>query len=251
LGFTLKWNMGWMHDTLGYFKRDPVYRRFHQNDLTFAMLYHGQENFVLPLSHDEVVYGKGSLLGRMPGDEWQQFANLRALLALMWTHPGKKLLFMGGEFGQRREWAHEGELDWAQAQAEPHRALQHLVGQLNRLYRAEPALHEIDFSPEGFEWVESRDADTTVISFLRKARRDRPLLVVCNLTPVPRKNYLVGVPAKGRWREVLNTDSRDYGGSGWGNLGGVDTAPIGSHGRRHTLTLTLPPLSVIVFKPDA
>jgi 1,4-alpha-glucan branching enzyme len=251
LGFGMKWNMGWMHDTLAFMKEDPIHRRHHLDKLTFSLVYAFNENFVLPLSHDEVVYGKGSLLGRMPGDEWRQMANLRALFALMWTHPGKKLLFMGGEFGQRREWAHEGELDWAGAQAEPNRALQRLVGQLNRLYRSEPALHEIDFSTEGFEWVESRDADTTVIAFLRKARRDLPLLVVCNLTPVPRRNYLIGVPAKGRWREVLNTDSSDYGGSGWGNLGSVDTSPIGSHGRRHSLTLALPPLSVIVFKPDA
>ncbi|WP_280153933.1 1,4-alpha-glucan branching protein GlgB [Piscinibacter sp. XHJ-5] len=251
LGFGMKWNMGWMHDTLAFMKEDPVHRRYHLDKLTFSLVYAFNENFVLPLSHDEVVYGKGSLLGRMPGDEWQQFANLRTLLAMMWTHPGKKLLFMGGEFGQRSEWAHEGELDWIQAQAEPHRSLQRLVGQLNALYRAEPALHEIDFSAEGFEWVENRDADTTVISFLRKPRHGAPVLVVCNLTPVPRQNYQLGVPTKGRWREVLNTDSRDYGGSGWGNLGGADTAPIRSHGRRHTLSLTLPPLSVVALKPDA
>ena len=251
LGFGMKWNMGWMHDTLSFMKEDPVHRSYHLDKLTFSLVYAFNENFVLPLSHDEVVYGKGSLIGRMPGDDWQKFANLRTLLGLMWMHPGKKLLFMGGEFGQRREWAHEGELDWAEAEGELNRGLRRLVSQLNMLLRNEPALHEIDFSPEGFEWVENRDAHTSVIAFLRKPRQGPPLLVVCNLTPVPRQNYLLGVPSKGHWRELLNTDSRDYGGSGWGNLGGVNTAPIGSHGRRHTLTLTLPPLATLVFKPEA
>ncbi len=251
LGFGMKWNMGWMHDTLAFMKEDPVHRSYHLDKLTFSLVYAFNENFVLPLSHDEVVYGKGSLFGRMPGDDWQKFANLRTLLGLMWTHPGKKLLFMGGEFGQRREWAHEGELDWAEAEAEPNRGLRRLVGQLNALLRSEPALHEIDFSGEGFEWVENRDAHTSVIAFLRKPRQGPPVLVVCNLTPMPRQNYLLGVPAKGHWRELLNTDSRDYGGAGWGNLGGANTAPISSHGRRHTLTLTLPPLSTLVLKPEA
>jgi 1,4-alpha-glucan branching enzyme len=251
LGFGMKWNMGWMHDTLAFMKEDPIHRRYHLDKLTFSLVYAFNENFVLPLSHDEVVYGKGSLFGRMPGDEWQKFANLRLLLAIMWTHPGKKLLFMGGEFGQRSEWAHEGELDWGEAQADPNRGVQRLVGELNALYRHENALHEIDFAAQGFEWVENRDAHTTVISFLRKPRQGPPVLVVCNLTPVPRNNYQLGVPAPGRWRELLNTDSRDYGGSGWGNLGGVESAPITSHGRRHTLTLTLPPLAVLVLKPEA
>jgi 1,4-alpha-glucan branching enzyme len=251
LGFGMKWNMGWMHDTLAFMKEDPIHRNYHLDKLTFSLVYAFNENFVLPLSHDEVVYGKGSLIGRMPGDDWQKFANLRTLLGLMWMHPGKKLLFMGSEFGQRREWAHEGELDWGEAEAELNRGVRRLVSQLNALLRTEPALYEIDFSPEGFEWVENRDAHTSVIAFLRRPMQGPPLLVVCNLTPVPRQNYLLGVPIKGHWRELLNTDSRDYGGSGWGNLGGANTAPISSHGRHHTLALTLPPLATLVFKPEA
>ncbi len=250
LGFGLKWNMGWMHDTLAFMKEDPIHRRHHLDKLTFSLVYAFNENFVLPLSHDEVVYGKGSLLTRMPGDEWQQFANLRTLLGFMWTHPGKKLLFMGGEFGQRREWAHEGELDWAQAATPLHAGVQRLVAQLNRMMRSEPALYELDFTPEGFEWVDNRDVDATVIAFLRKARNGDPLLVACNLTPVPRQNHVLGVPRKGRWVELLNTDAHDYGGSGWGNIGGVETVPLAAQGRRQSLTLSLPPLSTLVLKPD-
>ena len=250
LGFGMKWNMGWMHDTLAFMKEDPVHRKYHLDKLTFSLVYAFNENFVLPLSHDEVVYGKGSLIGRMPGDAWQQFANLRALLGWMWAHPGKKLLFMGGEFGQRREWTHEGELDWAQAAQPEHAGVCRWVRDLNALLRAEPALHELDFSADGFEWVENRDAESTVIAFLRKPREGPPLLVVCNLTPLPRRNYLLGVPVKGRWRELLNSDARDYGGSGWGNLGGVEAAPVVSQGRAQSLSLTLPPLATIVLKPE-
>ena len=251
LGFGMKWNMGWMHDTLAYMKQDPVHRKHHHGQLTFSLVYAFNGNFVLPLSHDEVVYGKGSLLGRMPGDEWQKFANLRALLAMMWMHPGKKLLFMGGEFGQRREWTHEGELEWHEAAQPAHQGVQRLVEQLNRVYRAEPALHLLDFSHEGFEWVDSHNADHSVLLFIRKAPNAVPLLVACNLTPLPRQNVLAGVPHAGHWRELLNTDSHDYGGAGWGNLGGVDTAPLPAHGRPHSLRLTLPPLSVLVLRHEA
>ena len=249
LGFSMKWNMGWMHDTLEYFGQDPLYRKYHQGQLTFSIVYAFNERFLLPLSHDEVVHGKGSLLTRMPGDEWQQFANLRAQFGYLWAHPGKKLLFMGGEFGQRREWAHEGELDWAQSREPAHAGLARLVGDLNRLYRDEPALHRHDFSSQGFEWVGTDDAEASVIAFVRKAGAGAPpLLVVCNLTPLPRHGYRVGVPAAGHWAEVLNTDSRDYGGSGMGNLGGGPATPHAAHGRPYALALTLPPLSTLILR---
>jgi 1,4-alpha-glucan branching enzyme len=248
LGFGMKWNMGWMHDTLAYMREDPVHRRYHHHRLTFSMVYAFSENFVLPLSHDEVVYGKGSLINKMPGDAWQQFANLRALLAYMWAHPGKKLLFMGGEFAQRREWTHEGELEWWVTDMPEHRGMQHLVGELNRVYRAEAALHEIDFSPEGFEWIEPNDHALSTLAFLRRARDGDAVLVVCNLTPVPRQNYCVGVPGGGTWHEILNSDARAFGGSGWGNLGAVEAAPMRSHGRAHAVCLTLPPLSTLYLK---
>jgi 1,4-alpha-glucan branching enzyme len=249
LGFGLKWNMGWMHDTLAYMKQDPIYRKYHQGELTFSLIYAFNENFVLPLSHDEVVYGKGSLIGKMPGDDWQMFANLRAMFGYMWAHPGKKLLFMGGEFAQRREWTHEGELEWWVSDLPGHSGVKRLIGDLNRVYRAEPALHQIDFSHEGFEWVDADNSQMSVIAFLRKsATGGAPLLVVCNFTPLPRDNYMVGVPQRGLWREIINTDARDYGGSGWGNLGGVESVPLGSHGRPESLTLTLPPLSTIVLR---
>lgn len=248
LGFGMKWNMGWMHDTLAYFAKDPVHRRHHHHQLTFSLVYAFNENFVLPLSHDEVVHGKGSLINKMPGDSWQQFANLRALFGLMWAHPGKKLLFMGGEFGQRREWTHDGELEWWVAGTEGHGGLQHFVRELNRVYKAEPALYEVDFSPEGFEWVEADDAQRSVFAFLRKARDGAPVLVLCNLTPLPRTNYTVGVPLAGEWQELLNSDARDYGGAGWGNLGGAQTSPLPAHGRHHSLNLTLPPLSTLILK---
>lgn len=252
LGFGMKWNMGWMHDTLSYMQQEPIHRKYHHNQLTFSLVYAFNENFMLPLSHDEVVYGKGSLIGKMPGDNWQKFANLRTLFGYMWTHPGKKLLFMGCEFGQRREWAHEGELDWKSLDGAEHAGVQRFVKELNRVYRSEPALHEVDFEPAGFEWVEGGDAAHSVIAFLRKARAPgaEPLLVACNFTPVPRQNYVVGVPGAGFWREIVNSDARDYGGSGWGNLGGLRSAPVPSHGRSHSLALTLPPLSVIVLKRE-
>ena len=251
LGFSMKWNMGWMHDTLKYFGQDPVYRKHHQGQLTFSMVYAFNERFVLPLSHDEVVHGKGSLLTRMPGDDWQQFANLRALFGYMWTHPGKKLLFMGGEFGQRREWAHEGELDWAQSREPLHAGVSRLLGDLNRLYSDEAALHLHDFSGEGFEWIAMDDADASVLAFLRKGEAQGPqMLIVCNLTPLPRPNYRLGVPAAGYWREVLNTDSRDYGGSGMGNLGGVEAGDQAAHGRPFSVELTLPPLSTLILRRE-
>jgi 1,4-alpha-glucan branching enzyme len=254
LGFGMKWNMGWMHDNLAYMQEDPINRRYHHHKLTFSMVYAFNENFVLPLSHDEVVYGKGSLINKMPGDDWQQFANLRALFGLMWAHPGKKLLFMGCEFAQRSEWTHEGELDWGCLHGERHSGMQHLVAALNRVYRAEPALHEVDFSAEGFAWVEADDAAQSVIAFLRKPRQGggpdaQPLLVVCNMTPIPRENYLVGVPTGGYWQEVLNTDAREFGGAGWGNLGGLESAPVRSHQWLQSLCLTLPPLSTLILKP--
>jgi 1,4-alpha-glucan branching enzyme len=249
LGFGLKWNMGWMHDTLAYMQQDPIYRKYYHGGLTFSLIYAFNENFVLPLSHDEVVYGKGSLIGKMPGDDWQKFANLRALFGYMWAHPGKKLLFMGGEFAQRREWTHEGELEWWVSDLPEHAGVKRLVGDLNRVYRREPALHQVDFSPAGFEWVDIGNAEMSIIAFLRKSAGDGPpLLVVCNFTPMPRDNFLIGVPARGLWREIINTDARDYGGAGWGNLGAVESVPVTSHGRVESLSLTLPPLSTIVLR---
>jgi 1,4-alpha-glucan branching enzyme len=252
LGFGLKWNMGWMHDTLKYLQQDPVHRRWHHGQLTFSMVYAWNENFMLPLSHDEVVHGKGSLLGKMPGDDWQKFANLRLLLGHQWMHPGKKLLFMGGEFGQRREWNHDDELEWWVTQHAGHAGVQRWVHDLNRLYRAHPALHEVDFDPAGFEWVDANDAEGSVLSFLRKSRDGtRSLLVVANFTPMPRDNYAVGVPQPGAWREVLNSDAEVYGGSGIGNLGGAASVPVGAHGRYHSVVLRLPPLAMLAFEPDA
>ncbi|MCW7537842.1 1,4-alpha-glucan branching protein GlgB [Aquabacterium sp. A7-Y] len=252
LGFGMKWNMGWMHDTLAYLKEDPVHRKYHHGKLTFSMVYAFNENFVLPLSHDEVVHGKGSLVNKMPGDTWQQFANLRAMYGYMWAHPGKKLLFMGGEFGQRREWTHDGELEWWVTQTSHHAGVQRFVKDLNALYRREPALHEVDFAHPGFEWIEGNDAEHSVFAFLRKpADGGAPLLVVCNLTPLPRTNYLLGVPVAGRWSELINSDAQDYGGSGWGNLGGVEAAPLPSHGQLQALSLTLPPLATLILKPEA
>ena len=253
LGFGMKWNMGWMHDTLAYLREDPVRRKYHHGKLTFSLLYAFNENFVLPLSHDEVVHGKGSLMGRMPGDAGQQAANLRALYGYMWGHPGKKLLFMGGEFGQRREWTHDGELEWWVTERPEHGGVQRWLRELNRVYRAEPALHEIDFSHEGFEWVDANDAENSVFTFLRKPRTGgaATILVACNFTPVPRSNCVIGVPVGGQWREILNSDARDYGGAGWGNLGGVQAAPVAAHGRPHSLTVALPALSALYFRSDA
>jgi alpha-1,4-glucan:alpha-1,4-glucan 6-glycosyltransferase/4-alpha-glucanotransferase len=251
LGFGMKWDMGWMHDTLLYLSRDPIHRRHHHDELTFRALYAFNENFMLPLSHDEVVHGKGSLLGRMPGDDWQKRANLRVLLAYQFLQPGKKLLFMGGELGQWREWEHDGELDWDLLGDPGHEGIQRLVGDLNRLYRDAPALHRGDFLPEGFEWVGAHDHENSVLAFLRKETEggeEAPLLAVFNFTPVPRENYRVGVPMEGFWREVLNTDSQDYGGSGRGNLGGRSTDPVPAHDRFHSLTLSLPPLAAVILE---
>ncbi len=252
LGFTFKWNMGWMHDTLGYFKRDPIHRQYHQNDLTFAMLYHHHENFILPLSHDEVVHGKGSLRGRMPGDDWQGFANLRALLAYQWLFPGKQLLFMAGEFGQRAEWNENAELDWWLLEAGPyHCGTQRLVSDLNRLYREHAACWEGDYEPSGFQWIDCTDHLHSVLSFLRRPLGPGPeLAVILNLTPVPHSGYRVGLPRPGFWREILNTDSECYGGSGVGNLGGVRTEEVPQHGQPQSAALTLPPLGVVVFRPE-
>jgi 1,4-alpha-glucan branching enzyme len=251
LGFGMKWDMGWMHDTLEYMSHQPVHRKYHHNNLTFRQLYAASENFVLPLSHDEVVHGKGSLLGKMPGDDWQRFANLRLLLGYMCAQSGKKLLFMGGEFGQWREWNHDESLDWHLLDHGPHAGLQRWVRDLNTFYRGEPGLHETDADPAGFEWVDANDNEASVITFLRKARSTgNMLLVACNFTPVPRDNYRVGVPRGGHWREALNSDAPLYGGSGQGNLGGVDSSPIPIHGRPRSLSIMLPPLSCLVFKSE-
>jgi len=249
LGFSFKWNMGWMHDTLGYFKRDPVYRKYHQNDLTFAMLYHHNENFILPLSHDEVVHGKRTLLGRMPGDDWQRFANLRALLAYQWTFPGKKLIFMGGEFGQSSEWNENASLEWWLLEHGPyHAGTQRFVEDLNKLYRAEPALSQGDYDHEGFFWVDCNDNENSVLSFVRQTKQGtHHLIVILNLTPVLRLKYRVGLPVGGFWREVLNSDSQIYGGSNQGNLGGVAADEYKVHNQQYSADFTLPPMSVIVF----
>jgi 1,4-alpha-glucan branching enzyme len=249
LGFGMKWNMGWMHDTLDYFAKEPIHRKYHQGQLTFSIWYAFYENFVLPLSHDEVVYGKGSLIRQMPGDDWQRFANLRLLLGYMFGHPGKKLLFMGAEIAQWNEWYHEKSLDWDLLERAPHEGVRTWVRDLNRVYRSEPSLHEQDFSHDGFEWIDNRDADASVISFIRRARStDEVFLIVANFTPVPRDDYWVGTVYGGSWKEILNSDSEIYGGSGIGNLGEVQAAPIPRHGRPCSLRLTLPPLGVVFLK---
>jgi 1,4-alpha-glucan branching enzyme len=249
LGFGMKWDMGWMHDTLEYMSKDPIHRKFHHNRLTFRMLYAFHENFVLPLSHDEVVFGKGSLLRKMPGDDWQKFANLRLLLGYMYAQPGKKLLFMGGEFGQWNEWYHEASLDWHLLEYPLHAGLQRWVEDLNRVYRTEGALHELDFDPAGFEWIDCNDSDQSTVSLMRKGRAANDVVIVaCNFTPVPRHNYLIGVPAGEIWGEILNSDASDYGGSGQGNMGGVEAVPIPCHNRPYSLNLTLPPLGAVFFK---
>ncbi len=250
LGFGFKWNMGWMHDTLEYISKDPIYRKYHQDKLSFSIWYAFHENFILPFSHDEVVHGKGSIYGKIPGDPWQKFATLRLLYGYMYAHPGKKMLFMGAEFGQTREWNHDESLDWHLLSYEPHRQLQQWVESLNRFYREHPALYEKDFEQEGFKWVDFHDAQNSVISFIRKGINpiDR-LLVVCNFTPTPHYNYRVGVPEGGRWDEILNSDAREYGGSGHGNMGAVEAAPVSFYGRYDfSLSLTLPPLGILVFR---
>lgn len=249
LGFGMKWNMGWMHDTLSYIGRDPVYRKYHHDQISFSIWYAFNENFALPLSHDEVVHGKGSLLRRMPGDDWQKFSNMRLLFGYQYTHPGKKLLFMGGEFGQWREWNHDDSLDWHLLDYAPNQGLQRFVKDMNHLYRSERALHEQDFQAEGFEWVDLHGWEASIVSFLRKGRNpDDVVLVVCNFTPLPRHSYRVGVPREGYWVELLNSDASFYGGSGQGNQGGVHSASVQVQERYHSLTLTLPPLAMVCLK---
>jgi 1,4-alpha-glucan branching enzyme len=251
LGFSFKWNMGWMHDTLRYMECDPVYRRYHHNEFTFGLVYAFSENFVLPLSHDEVVYGKGSLIRKMPGDDWQRFASLRAYFGFMWAHPGKKLIFMGGEIAQWREWNHDASIDWDLLDQPPHRSVQTLVRDLNKLYRDQPALHQGDATPTGFRWVIGDDAGNSVFAFLRYADNGEMVLVVCNMTPVPRLAYGIGVPLPGYWRELLNSDAEIYGGSNTGNGGGIHTAPQPMHGEAQALFLTLPPLGTLFLAPES
>jgi 1,4-alpha-glucan branching enzyme len=242
--------MGWMHDTLDYFQKDPIYRKYHHDQLRFSIWYAFFENFLLPLSHDEVVHGKGSLFGRMTGDEWQKFANLRLLFGYMYTHPGKKLLFMGGEIGQWREWNHDESIEWHVLQYPLHQGVQRWVRDLNLFYKNEPAMYELDFSPDGFEWIDFGDSEKSIISFIRKSSTAKDIiLVICNLTPVPWHNYRIGVPVAGKWQEMLNSDAKEYGGSGQGNLGSVEAAPIPAHGKYQSLSLTLPPLGILIFKP--
>jgi 1,4-alpha-glucan branching enzyme len=250
LGFGMKWDMGWMHDMLRYMSKEPIYRTYHHNDLTFRSIYSFTENFVLPLSHDEVVHGKGSLINKMSGDEWQKFANLRLLYGSMYAQPGKKLLFMGAEIAQYREWNHDGSLDWHLLDFPQNAGIQRWVTDLNRLYHTEPVLHATDFLPSGFEWIDANDAVNNTLSFMRRGHGDRDVIVaVFNFSPVPRYNYRVGVPVRGFWRELLNSDGTDYYGSGVGNYGGVSTSPIPSHGRVQSINLTLPPLAVLFLKP--
>jgi len=250
LGFGLKWDMGWMHDTLKYMAEDPVNRKYYHNQLTFRSVYAFSENYILPLSHDEVVHGKRSLLDKMPGDEWQKRANLRLLLGYMWTQPGKKLLFMGGEFGQWREWNHDASLDWHLLDDTGHAGIARWIGDLNHAYRSVPALHAKDCDPAGFRWVEANDADQSVLCYLRLGfEMDPPVVVALNFTPVVRRNYRIGVPRGGAWNEMLNSDAPLYGGSGQGNFGSVDCVPIGAQGQAHSVTITLPPLAVVILKP--
>jgi 1,4-alpha-glucan branching enzyme len=251
LGFGLKWDMGWMHDTLQYMSQDPMFRKYHHNEITFRMIYAFHENFVLPLSHDEVVHGKGSLLNKMPGDDWQKLANLRLLLAYMYGSPGKKLLFMGAELATWEEWNHDRELPWHLLDDPNRRAFVRWATALNSFYRYERALHEMDCDPAGFEWIDTHDGERSVISFLRKSRDGREqIAVVCNFTPVPRYNYRVGAPRGGFWREILNSDASEHGGSGHGNMGGVEASPVPYHGRMHSLNLTLPPLGAVFLKSE-
>jgi 1,4-alpha-glucan branching enzyme len=251
LGFTMKWNMGWMHDMLHYFEEDSIHRKYHHNNITFSMLYAFTENFVLPISHDEVVYGKKSLISKMPGDNWQQFANVRVFLAYMTAHPGKKLMFMGSEIGQWAEWNAAGSVPWELLQYDRHKALQNLARELNDFYRKNPALYEVDDHYTGFEWVDINDVESSIISFIRRANDPKDyLLFCCNFTPVPRQMYGIGVPDEGFYREVLNTDSALFGGSNMGNAGGVTSSPIARHGRHHSIAITVPPLAVVAFRHE-
>ncbi|MGH9483128.1 MAG: alpha amylase C-terminal domain-containing protein, partial [Terriglobales bacterium] len=248
LGFGMKWDMGWMHDTLAYFAHDPIHRRYHHNELTFRQLYALHENFVLPLSHDEVVHGKGSLVGRMPGDEWQRFANLRLLFACQYGQNGKKLLFMGGELGQDGEWNHDSSLEWHLLQYPLHHGVMRWVADLNHAYRATPALHQRDFAAHGLRWVDCNDALQSTLSWLREGESGDQVLIVCNFTPVPRLGYRVGAPRSGCWREILNSDALEYGGSGVGNLGGVPSTGQPWHGQPDSLVIALPPLGCVFFR---
>jgi 1,4-alpha-glucan branching enzyme len=252
LGFGFKWNMGWMHDTLDYFQQDPIHRRYHHHELTFSLMYAFSENFILPLSHDEVVHGKGSLLTKMPGDRWQQLANLRALYAYMWSHPGKKLLFMGGEIAQEQEWSHKRSLDWHLLERPEHAGIQSLVRDLNHVYRDIPALWEVDFEPSGFYWIEPNDADANVVAYARAGAEPSKDVAVCvlNLSPVVRERYRLGLPRGGRWREALNTDAGQYGGSGVGNGGGVNAESVPWMGQSSSAEVTLPPLGVLWLVPE-
>jgi len=251
LGFGFKWDMGWMHDALQYMEREPVYRRFHQNDLTFRAIYMNSENYCLPLSHDEVVHGKGSLIGKMPGDDWQRFANLRLLLAQQWLQPGKKLLFMGADVGQWGEWNHDGSVDWHLLDWSQHRGVQRLLEQLNRIYKEWPALHELDCAPDGFRWLDASNADQSLLSFMRNSRTPgQEVVILLNLTPVPRTSVVLGVPKPGRWCEILNTDAGEFGGSGLGNLGKVASKPVPAHNLPHRIVVTAPPLSAIAFSHE-
>ena len=251
LGFGFKWNMGWMNDTLSYISKEPIHRKYHHDNLTFGLVYAFHENFILALSHDEVVHGKRALIDKMPGDRWQKFANLRAFYAFQYAHPGKKLLFMGGELGQWQEWNSQESVHWHLLEEPDHAGLKRFVRDLNTLYRGEPALYERDFEPEGFEWISLHDASNSVLSFLRRARsHNAPLIFACNFTPVPRENYRIGVPTPGTYRELINSDAERYGGSNMGNLGTVHTVPIASHGHPQSLQITLPPLAAVMFKPE-
>ncbi|MGB6034441.1 MAG: 1,4-alpha-glucan branching protein GlgB, partial [Bacteroidota bacterium] len=249
LGFGMKWNMGWMHDTLEYFSTDPLFRKYHHNQLTFSIWYAFFENFVLSISHDEVTHGKGSLYGKMPGNEWEKHANLRLLFGYMYAHPGKKLLFMGNEFGQWREWLHEESVEWHALEHHHHRGTQQWVKDLNAVYKREPALHSLDFSNETFEWVDFHDWENSTLSFLRRGNTsDDIILVICNMTPLARSDYRIGVPRGGNWQEILNSDAAVYGGANHGNHGGLDASPISRHGRPDSLSVTLPPLGVVFLK---
>ena len=249
LGFTYKWNMGWMNDTLSYMQNEPIHRKYHQNELTFSLIYAFTENFMLPLSHDEVVHGKGSLISQMPGDMWQKFANLRLLYSYMWTHPGKNLLFMGGELAQWNEWNHDDGVDWILLDFDTHRGVQQLVSDLNKTVNENPALHQLDFDGDGFEWVDCMNADDSTLVYLRKGMDGAPpVLVCCNFTPVSREGYRIGVPHAGHWKEIFNSDSEAYGGSNFGNYPGCDTTGQGEHGRPDSILANLPPLGVSMFR---
>jgi 1,4-alpha-glucan branching enzyme len=251
LGFSYKWNMGWMHDTLSYMARHPIHRQYHHDEMTFGLIYAFSERFILPLSHDEVVHGKHSLLGKMPGDRWQRLANLRAYLGFMWAHPGKKLLFMGGELAQEHEWSHDGEIEWHRLDDPDHRGIQRLVGDLNQVYAREPALHRYDTEARGFRWLIGDDRANSVFAFLRQADDDAaPILAVTNMTPTVRRDYRIGAPHGGDWREIFNSDSALYGGSNQGNGGALRTNQVPAHGEAQSLNLVLPPLATVLLRYD-